>query len=345
MPLLELVPIIELVLASERAIALRFAGRLEEATQGSEALYHRALAEQRSAQNGAVEAASLGYIWLARGRPQTAMRLLRESAGLLRRADAVGMLGWALAGLVQAAAQAGDARAAGAAQAELPDHPFRHKGFEPELGIAQAWAAAAGGELSRAAPLALGAAALARERGQSAFEVRALHEAARLGGAREAAARLAVLASEVDGELADAAAEHAAALVAQDGQRLLAVAERFADLDAMLVAAEAAHAAGAAFATAGRASSARAAAARGRTWLARCEDARPVTLLDRASRTSSRRASGRSRSWPRTDCAAGTSPSASSCRCARWTTTSSARVPQARPDAPGGARRRVAGRP
>jgi DNA-binding CsgD family transcriptional regulator len=279
MPLLELVPIIELVLASERAIALRFAGRLEEATQGSEALYHRALAEQRSAQNGAVEASSLGYIWLARGRPQTALRLFRESAGLLRRADAVGMLGWALAGIAQAAAQAGDAAAADAARAEMAHRPLRHKGFEPELGIASAWAAAARGELSRAAPLALGAAALARDRGQSAFEVRALHEAARLGGAREAAARLAALAGEVDGGLADAAAEHAAGLVAGDGPRLLAAAERFAAMDALLVAAEAAHAAGAAYAAAGRAASARSAAARGRTWLARCEGARPVTLL------------------------------------------------------------------
>jgi DNA-binding CsgD family transcriptional regulator len=177
------------------------------------------------------------------------------------------------------AAQAGDAAAADAARAEMAHRPLRHKGFEPELGIASAWAAAARGELSRAAPLALGAAALARDRGQSAFEVRALHEAARLGGAREAAARLAALAGEVDGGLADAAAEHAAGLVAGDGPRLLAAAERFAAMDALLVAAEAAHAAGAAYAAAGRAASARSAAARGRTWLARCEGARPVTLL------------------------------------------------------------------
>jgi hypothetical protein len=265
LPLLELVPVIELALASERAIALRLLGRLVEATQSSEALYRKAVTEQTSAQNSAVEASSLAYIWLARGRPQTAIRLFRESAALLRRADAVGMLAWALAGIVQAAAQAGDAETAAGTREEMARRPLGHKGFEPELAIAEAWAAAARGELSRAVPLALGGAELARDRGQFALEARALHEATRLGGAREGAARLAALATEVDGEFVDAAAEHAAGLVAGDGPRLLAAAKRFASMDALLVAAEAAHAASAALAAARRAASARSAAARGRT--------------------------------------------------------------------------------
>ncbi len=278
LPLIELVPVLELVLASERAMALRLAGRLVEATASSEALYRRAVAEQPSTQNGAVEASSLARMWLARGRPRTALRHARESAGLLRDADVVGMLPWALAGIAEAAAQAGDAETAQAAIGEMQIRTLAHKNFEPDLGIARAWTAAAGGELSRAVPLALEAADLARGRGQSALEVRALHEATRLGGAARTAARLSALAGEVDGRFAPVAAEHAAAMVEGDGTRLLAVAERFAGMDALLVAAEAAHAASAAFRGAGRAASARSAAARGRAWLASCEGARPATL-------------------------------------------------------------------
>jgi DNA-binding CsgD family transcriptional regulator len=83
----------------------------------------------------------------------------------------------------------------------------------------------------------------------------------------------------VDGPFAPIAAAHAAALVAGDGAALLGVAERFAALDALLVAAEAADAAAAAHRDAGRLSSARAAAARAALWLGACEGARPPTML------------------------------------------------------------------
>ena len=56
------------------------------------------------------------------------------------------------------------------------------------------------------------------------------------------------------------------------------MAERFAEHDALLVAAEVAEAAAAAHRAAGRAASARAAAARAGFWLTRCEGARPPTL-------------------------------------------------------------------
>jgi len=107
--------------------------------------------------------------------------------------------------------------------------------------------------------------------------VRALHELARLGDPAEAAPRLAAL--DVDGGLAPAAARHAAALVARDGAALLDAAERLAELDALLVAAEAAHASAVAHREAGRPASARAAAARAALWLASCEGARTPALL------------------------------------------------------------------
>jgi DNA-binding CsgD family transcriptional regulator len=271
-------PHAEAVLLGMRAMALRLAGRLVEATALSERAYARLLS-RKSASATAVEANSLGLIWLARGRVRTSLRYCRESAALLRDGDAVGMLAFALAGVAQAAAQAGDPEAARDAIAEMERTPLGHKGFAVELELARAWSAAASGELSRARGLASDAAALARSRGQDAYAVRSLHELCRLGDPAAAAQELDRLAGRVDGPFAATAATHAAALVAGDGAALLEVAERFAAADALLVAAEAADAAAAAHRDAGRLSSARAAAARAGLWLTRCEAARPPTML------------------------------------------------------------------
>ena len=271
-------PHAEPVLLGMRAMARRFAGRLVEATALSESAYALLLA-RRSAPGTAVEASSLGLIWLARGRVRTALRFCRESAALLRDGDAVGMLAFALAGVCQAAAQAGEPGPARAALAEMERTPLGHKGFEVELELARAWSAAAGGELSRARKLARAAWALAQSRDQDAYAVRALHELCRLGDPATAAPELARLAGRVDGPFAANAAAHAAALVARDGAALFDAAERFAAADALLVAAEAADAAAAAHRGSGRQASARVAAARAALWLTQCEGARPPTLL------------------------------------------------------------------
>ena len=201
-----------------RAMALRLAGRLVEATTFSESAY-ALLVPRRSAPGTAVEANSLGLIWLARGRVRTALRFCRESAALLRDGDGVGMLAFALAGVAQAAAQAGEPEAARGALAEMERTPLGHKGFAVELELARAWSAAAGGELSRARALAREAAALAQARGQDAYAVRALHELCRLGDPAAAAPELARLAGQVDGPFAATAAAHAAALVAARRRR------------------------------------------------------------------------------------------------------------------------------
>jgi len=187
------------------------------------------------------------------------------------------MLAWALAGAGQAAAQAGDAARARRAVEEMEALPLGHRGFESELGLGRAWSAAAAGELTRARALAADTIELARSRGQDTSTMRALHELCRLGDAAAAAPGLARLARTHDGPFAPAAAAHAAALAARDGAALLEAAERFADLGALLLAAEAAEAAAAAHHDAGRAASARTAAARAAAWLRECEGARPPT--------------------------------------------------------------------
>ena len=272
-------PLLDAQLLGARASALLVAGRLVEASGMAERMYERDVGA-RSHENTAVSAFVLGSAWLARGRVRTALRWFRESVALLRENDAIGFLVPALAGIVQAAAQAGDGEAAqqGAeAMARAPRGGNRLFGNDRDLSLA--WSAAAGGELSRARTLALGAAEQADARGQDGFAVRALHDACRLGEPAAAAAGLAELARRVDGAFAAAGAEHAAARVAGDGARLLAVAERFAEIGAMLLAAEAADAAAAAHRRAGRATSARAAGRRAAVLLERCEGARPVTLL------------------------------------------------------------------
>jgi DNA-binding CsgD family transcriptional regulator len=281
-------PWAEPVLRSMAGYALRSAGRPADAVATHEAVYERALG-RGSGEGTAVESGMLGYAWLARGAVRTAQRFFRESATLLRDADAVGMRPWALAGLAQARAQAGDAAAAAAALAEMEEAPLAHQGFELELRLARAWTAAAAGELSRGRALAAEGAATARARGQDGVAVRALHELCRIGGAVSAgsgapeppggaAAALERLARTVEGPFAPLAAAHARALAGGDGAALLDAAGRFADCGASLLAAEAAAAAAAALRETGRAASARRAEARAAAWLRACEGARPPAL-------------------------------------------------------------------
>jgi DNA-binding CsgD family transcriptional regulator len=71
-------------------------------------------------------------------------------------------------------------------------------------------------------------------------EIMAAYELVRLDRVEEVAERMAELAPQVQGLLFPAVAEHAAALVAGDVQRLGAVADTFADLGILLFASEAA---------------------------------------------------------------------------------------------------------
>jgi len=271
-------PHVEVVLLGMRALSDALAGRLEAATALSERTYADLLG-RRSAPGTAIEATSQGLIWLARGRVQRAQRFCREGAALLRDGDAVGGLAFALAGVAQAAAQAGDGAAATEALTEMDRTPLGHKGWAVELQLARAWTAAVTGELSAARGHAREAADFAVERGQYAYAVRALHALCRLGDAATAAPELTRLATQVDGPFAAIAAAYAQALVADDGAALADAAERLAGIDALLVAAEAADAAARAHAAAGRDDSARLAAARSAVWLDQCEGARPPTLL------------------------------------------------------------------
>ncbi|MGI5451656.1 LuxR C-terminal-related transcriptional regulator [Streptomyces sp. CA-249302] len=217
--------------------------------------------------------------WLA-GHPATARRWWAEAASLARGIDHAMALRLVLAGLAACAAVVGDLDAARAALAEHGDLPSLTPGFlsagEERLG--EAWLLAASGNLARARTVLLAAADSARTTGHLASEGLLLTDLARLGGAPEAADRLTALSRTCDGELAAVRAEFAAALAADDPDRLGRAADACETVGADLLTAEAATAAAAAW---HRADRPRRAAAHGRRAMAaaaRCEGARTPLL-------------------------------------------------------------------
>lgn len=149
--------------------------------------------------------------------------------------------------------------------------------LEPEMRLAQAWVAAAEGSVSEAVALARQAAEVAASQHQPAVEVLALHTAVRFGD-RTVAARLAQLATQVDGPLAGAAAVHATALATEDGAALHAASVQFGQMGALLLAADAAAQAAAGYTRQGRRGSAHAAATRAHRLAQACEGARTPAL-------------------------------------------------------------------
>jgi DNA-binding CsgD family transcriptional regulator len=111
--------------------------------------------------------------------------------------------------------------------------------FLPELELARAWVRASNGQTTSARRHAMRAAEVARQSGMCAVEMRALHTAVRFGD-RSHATRLGELARILDAPLPDAIAAHARALGDRDADLLDQVADRFSDIGAMALAADAA---------------------------------------------------------------------------------------------------------
>ncbi|MFD9734540.1 LuxR C-terminal-related transcriptional regulator [Umezawaea sp. NPDC059074] len=202
---------------------------------------------------------------LACGRVAGAVRWLREGrAGVEPFGDAGGWRYATLVALTRALAVSGDLGAARRALTELEHHHHPGVGMlDPEMVLARAWVAAAEGATSRAVVLAHDAAALAADRGELAHEVHALHTAVCFGDGSPAA-RLAELASCVDGPRAPAAAAHARALADGDADALLAASTAVERMGDLLAAADAAAQAAEVHGRGGHRSAAHAAAERAR---------------------------------------------------------------------------------
>jgi ATP/maltotriose-dependent transcriptional regulator MalT len=190
-----------------------------------------------------------GYLTLVRSQAARLRSRLSEAARAASQASAILAENPVFAALAHAerahvAALAGDAAAATAALAESDAAAApTMRVLYPWLEQARAWVAVAAGNQPYAVAVLGNLVDRLRTDGFAGHEVFACHDLVRLGHAKEVADRLAELSETVEGALPAAMARHARAAADDDGARLLAVAEEFADLDAVLFAAEAAAAA------------------------------------------------------------------------------------------------------
>jgi DNA-binding CsgD family transcriptional regulator len=184
--------------------------------------------------------AMLGLVQLARGALVSACSAFQDSLSAMSRGFPSG---WLM--LVSAwSAQAEGARGASAAAAAALRRSEEAYGpqvavFLPELELARAWERASVGQTMAAQAHAVRAAQIARQSGMYAVEMRALHTAVRFDD-RSQSERLAELAETLNTPLAEAIAEHACGLADHDGDLLDAAADRFADMGAVALAADAA---------------------------------------------------------------------------------------------------------
>jgi DNA-binding CsgD family transcriptional regulator/type II secretory pathway predicted ATPase ExeA len=144
---------------------------------------------------------------------------------------------------------------------------------ETDLLRARAWTAAARGDLPAARRQLEAAADLGETVGDLIGATNALHSLARLGHARQVAARLADLASQIDGPFVLARAAYANAVAARDSEALEKVSQDFEDLGAILYAAEASAEAAVILRRAGQSRKAAATEQKAARLLARCEGA------------------------------------------------------------------------
>jgi DNA-binding NarL/FixJ family response regulator len=220
----------------------------------------------------------LGVGALYRGRVRTSVRLLRQAFAGLAPFETTGFALACLLRLTRALAVAGDAPAARAMLTVLEEQ--EHPAFvcrQPEMRLARAWVSAAECAVTEAITAAREAAGIAASRGQPAQELLALHTAVCFGD-HTGTIRLADLATQVDGPRAPAAAAHATALAADDGNGLLAVSEALEALGDALAAADAAAQAAAAHMRAGRRTAAQLASTRAQRLATACEGARTPAL-------------------------------------------------------------------
>ena len=255
--------------------ALRIAGLLAEAERDARAYVEQY--QDASGRSAPISRVLYGMVLLDQGRVRSAVRMFHDAGAELRNRHPVWSYVSALS-LALALGMAGDPVAArrALADAEAQRHPsllFR----EPDLVLARAWVAAAEGAVGEACTLAREAGALAASQTQPATEVVALHTAVCFGD-RTAAARLTQLVDVVEGPRAPAAATHAVALANDDGDALLAASARWEQMGALLLAADAAAHATAAFVRRGRRGSAQCATVRAHRLAEACAGARTPAL-------------------------------------------------------------------
>lgn len=222
------------------AHALAYAGHYREARALLEPATERAIA------TGALGA----WVWLemaraevARdtGRAHEAIRRFGAVAETAPRSGQHAALVWAHVGVAQGHLLVGECVEAALALAradDVGDSPVATSYTTRER--ARAWLDACRGDLPSARDRIRAIVPIVRGDGIHVFELALLHDLTRLGVPDEVVDRLHELADTVDGPLAPIHAAHATALVAGDPGPQRAVVDRYEDIDALGLAAEAA---------------------------------------------------------------------------------------------------------
>jgi DNA-binding CsgD family transcriptional regulator/energy-coupling factor transporter ATP-binding protein EcfA2 len=195
--------------------------------------------ERHSAGVHETDDAMRGLVHLARGALSSACAAFHDSmsamSGGFTSVWSMPVAAW----WAQADGARGDGEAAAAALRRSEEAYGLHLAvFLPELELARAWERASVGQTMAAQTHAVRAAQIARQSGMYAVEMSALHTAVRFDD-RSQTERLAELAKTLNTPLAEAIAEHARGLANHDGDLLDAAADRFADLGALALAADA----------------------------------------------------------------------------------------------------------
>jgi DNA-binding CsgD family transcriptional regulator len=260
-----------------------------EAAAGFAELVRAGAATQPSRQARAWATFASGIVALVAGRLGEARDLCTQSDVLWLDAGLPGMARWPGTHAALAAAEQGDAEAVATALAR--HEAVRIDGFalnEPRRRQAWAWAALLTGDRAGAVAETRAAADVAAAGGSLAAEAESLHLLARWGLISEVASVLGRFAAlDLASPLSRLRRDHARAVVAADGAALDEVAAGFAELGAVVLAAEAAAQAARVHRGAGRAKAAERSAARSAALLDGLAPAdRPATpaLADRRDR-------------------------------------------------------------
>ncbi len=227
-----------LALAHAEIMALRLGGRIHDLDTRAARLHQRNLLEPEWC-GDAVAALHCGWSAFSAGRVRVAARWLREAHAGLRRADPVGVLPLCRSLLAMTEVLLGNPAAAQRLVAELEDRPSVPV-LTPFVLLAGAVVAGADGRKDDAARLGRDAAERAASQGQLAVEALLLHITFRFGRPPHAVARLRDLTGRVDSAHVADLADHAAAVLAEDGEGLDRISRRLEDAGLLLTAADAA---------------------------------------------------------------------------------------------------------
>jgi DNA-binding CsgD family transcriptional regulator len=215
-------------------------GRLDDAEADGRAAYD-ATVRAGNAEGAATFALLIGWVLVEKGDCARASRMFREGAAASRDLRDVPNLRFCLGGLALAEGMSGNSQPAATALAELDELPSHWMVLcDPDLiDRGRAWTKVAAGEISAACACLRESAERAATHHWWMAEAKLRHDVIRLGEGGPDGARLAELATSIQGELVPAFAVHAEGVSQQSARTLDEAAQRFAALGANQLAAEA----------------------------------------------------------------------------------------------------------